>query len=431
LISTVFWLALAAVSFSCFFAACSSALRIFSKSKLEDLLEKRGQADRFDRFIEQSSKLLLMTGTLRATLSLVVLLSILYMFETATDAPSELWLKYVVSFVVTGLIISVFAVAIPVSVARYHPEKLLVRSMPLLNACLTVFMPVASLLDLLDPIVRRLTGSENEAVDVDERLTEEILSVVEDHNADAAVDEDQKDMLEGVIELRSTTAGQIMTPRIDVKGIEQQATLEQVKATILDLGHSRMPVYGENLDQIVGILYAKDMIRYIANGQPWEMDAVLREAFMVPESKPVADLLSDFKKLKVHMAIVLDEYGGTAGLVTIEDILEEIVGEIHDEYEPAGDDTSIRRIDDRIVEVDARVYIDDLNDELDLKLPEDDGYDTVGGFVFSSLGHIPEEGESFEFGNVRVTVTAATRTKVDRIRVEMLEVPGNGGNGGQ
>ncbi len=431
MISTVFWLALAAVSFSCFFAACSSALRIFSKSKLEDLLEKRGQADRFDRFIEQSSKLLLMTGTLRATLSLVVLLSILYMFETATDAPSELWLKYVVSFVVTGLIISVFAVAIPVSVARYHPEKLLVRSMPLLNACLTVFMPVASLLDLLDPIVRRLTGSENEAVDVDERLTEEILSVVEDHNADAAVDEDQKDMLEGVIELRSTTAGQIMTPRIDVKGIEQQATLEQVKATILDLGHSRMPVYGENLDQIVGILYAKDMIRYIANGQPWEMDAVLREAFMVPESKPVADLLSDFKKLKVHMAIVLDEYGGTAGLVTIEDILEEIVGEIHDEYEPAGDDTSIRRIDDRIVEVDARVYIDDLNDELDLKLPEDDGYDTVGGFVFSSLGHIPEEGESFEFGNVRVTVTAATRTKVDRIRVEMLEVPGNGGNGGQ
>lgn len=431
MISTVFWLALAAVSFSCFFAACSSALRIFSKSKLEDLLEKRGQADRFDRFIEQSSKLLLMTGTLRATLSLVVLLSILYMFETATDAPSDLWVKYVVSFVVAGFIISVFAVAIPVSVARYQPEKLLVRSMPLLNACLAVFMPVASLLDLLDPIIRRLTGSEDEEVDVDERLTEEILSVVEDHNADAAVDEDQKDMLEGVIELRSTTAGQIMTPRTDVKGIEQQATLEQVKTTILDLGHSRIPVYGENLDEIVGILYAKDMIRYIANGQPWEMGAVLREAFMVPESKPVADLLSDFKKLKVHMAIVLDEYGGTAGLVTIEDILEEIVGEIHDEYEPAGDDTSIRRIDDRIVEVDARVYIDDLNDELDLKLPEDDGYDTVGGFVFSILGHIPEEGESFEFGNVRVTVTAAARTKVDRIRVEMLEVPGNGRDGGQ
>ena len=421
------WIALVAVVLSCYFAACSSALRIFSKAKLDDLLEAQDRSDRLDPFLERCPMLLMMTGMLKATLNLVVLLSILYLFEGIGNI--ERWQKYVASFVVAGIIISVFAVAIPVSMARYQPEKLLARSMPALQACLAVFRPLASLLLLFDPIVRRLTNSEQQSHNGDERLTEEILSVVEDHEADASVGEDQKDMLEGVIELRSTTAGQIMTPRTDVKGLEVDATLEEVRAAILELGHSRIPVYNASLDNIDGILYAKDMIRFVGNGQLWDMKDVLRQAYMVPESKPVSDLLSEFKSRKVHMAIVLDEYGGTAGLVTIEDILEEIVGEIQDEYEPAEDSTTIQHLDDRTAEVDARVYVDDLNDEMNLKLPEDDGYDTVGGFVFSTLGHIPEVGEHFEFLNIRVTVTAAERTKVNRVRIEVLESQSTAGNG--
>jgi CBS domain containing-hemolysin-like protein len=169
----------------------------------------------------------------------------------------------------------------------------------------------------------------------------------------------------------------------------------------------------------------KDLIPYVGqdSGQPFDLRSILREPYMVPESKPVHELLTEFKVSKVHMAIVLDEYGGTAGLVTIEDILEEIVGEIQDEYEPV-DETppGIERLDEQTVLVDARLRVDDLMDELDLELPEDRDYDTVGGFVLATLGHLPQAGEQFDFDGVRVTVTEAERTRVNRVRVERIGV---------
>ena len=425
------WIAMGATIAGCYFAACSAALRSFSRSKLSDLLKESGKSQKLEPFLERTSELVLITSTMRVGLNLVVLLCILSLFESVFEAGEQQLLKYVVSFAVAALVISVFAVAIPVSMARYQAERLLVRTMPLLNISVAVFRPLASLLYLFDPIVRRISGGQTSLSSSDELLTEEILSVVEDHEEDAAVDEDQKDMLEGVIELRSTTAGQIMTPRTDVKGIESDASLEQVKDAIITLGHSRIPVFHDNLDGIVGMLYAKDMIKFLGqNGQPFDLKQVIRDAFMVPESKAVGDLLGEFKARKIHIAVVLDEYGGTAGLVTIEDILEEIVGEIQDEYEPVKDNPSIRKLDDGVAEVDARVYVDDLNDEMRLKLPEDDGYDTVGGFVFSTLGHIPAVDESFEFDNIRITVTDAERTRVNRVRVEVLAASsGDDGNG--
>ena len=427
-----YWVATAALLLGCYFAACASALRTYSRTRLSELLEDRNQVERLDPFIASGAKLLLMTGTLRTILNLVVLLSILWIMgfgpvraETASATPpagsAQLWGQYLLVFVLTGGLISIFGVAIPVSLARYQPEQLLARSMRVLQLTLILLTPLANVLYVFDPIVRRVFGGNDETSSADDRLAEEILSVVEDHEEEAAVDEDRKDMLEGVIELRSTAAGQIMTPRTDVKGIEANATLQGVKEVILDLGHSRIPVYRGNLDDIVGVLYAKDMIKYLDNGEPWSIQNVIREAYMVPESKPVNELLAEFKTRKVHIAVVLDEYGGTAGLVTIEDILEEIVGEIQDEYEPTAPNAAIQKIDDKIAEVDARVRINDLNDELDLELPEHEDYETVGGFVFSTLGHIPAVGENFEFENVRVTVAAAERTKVLRVRLEMVE----------
>ena len=407
--------ALVAMLMGCYFAACSAALRTFSRSRLGDLLEARGHSDRFEPFLARLPKLTLMIATLRTSLNLIVLLAILWIFQD--DATPDPWL-YVAAFVLAGTIISVFAVAVPVSVARYRGEQLLAWSMSLLQGCLVIFMPLANALHMFDPIMRRILGGQSEPAP-DERLTEEILSVVEDHEEEAAVDENQKDMLEGVIELRSTTAEQIMTPRTEVKGIEDDASIDEVKKAILELGHSRIPVYRESLDHIVGILYAKDMIKFLGNGEPWKIP--LREPFLVPESKSVNELLAEFKARKVHMAIVLDEYGGTAGLVTIEDVLEEIVGEIHDEYEPSEEVRMMAKVDERVVEVDARVRVHDLNDEFDLELPEHEDYDTVGGFVFSTLGHIPEAGESFDFQDIRVTVTEAERTKVSRVRMEVLE----------
>jgi CBS domain containing-hemolysin-like protein len=233
-------------------------------------------------------------------------------------------------------------------------------------------------------------------------------------------------MLEAVFEFPTTTVGEIMTPRTDVIGIEASADLDNVREMIQKHGHSRIPVYEENLDNIQGILYAKDLLRYVGTDLPFEMGEVLRHALMVPESKPLAALLADFKANKVHIAIVLDEYGGTAGLVTIEDIVEEVVGEIQDEYEPQDEKPEFRKLEDGSYEVEARMRVDDVNDELGLDWPEDEDYDTVGGFVFSTIGHVPEQGESFDFQDCRVTVIDVERTRVNQVRIEKIERSGVG-----
>ena len=228
--------------------------------------------------------------------------------------------------------------------------------------------------------------------------------------------DDQKQMIEAIFDLRDTDAGAVMTPRTDVQGVELTASLAEVRATLIEEGHSRVPVYGENLDDIAGILYAKDLLPLLkprARRRPpaaaFDLRSLLREPMLIPESKNVLELLREFRATQVHLAIVVDEYGGTAGLVTIEDILEEIVGEIHDEYEAEAEAPGVEALDDGRSRVDARLPIDDLNDRLELDVPEDEEYDTVGGFVLETLGHIPDIGESFESHGVKVTVEQAEK----------------------
>lgn len=420
------WLALLACLLSCYFAACHIALKTFSRARLQELLEEQGRGDRLEPFVAQKRNFLLMTGGVRVCLSLAVLLAIDH--ELEQRYPELSWVAQdSLAFVFAVVLVSVFAMAVPMSVARYYRERLLARSMRILESCLILSRPFTASLSLFDPVVRRVVGNQDEAADSD--LSDEILSVVEEHENGGAVDEGQKEMIEAVVDFPTTTVGQIMTPRTDVQGIEVNLPLDEVRSVILREAHSRIPVYQQNLDHILGILYTKDLIRFIGDDSQFDLRSILRDALMVPESKPVREMLAEFKSRKVHIAIVLDEYGGTAGLVTIEDILEEIVGEIHDEYESAEDRPPIRHLDDQTVEVDARVYIDDLNDDLDLQLPEDRDYDTVGGFVFSTLGHIPVAGESFEFDRIKFYVAAAERTKVTRVRLDLTghDMPAGGG----
>ncbi|MFP4224010.1 MAG: hemolysin family protein [Phycisphaeraceae bacterium] len=420
-------IALIAAVLSCYFAALHVAMKTFSRKRLADVLDRRGRLGELEPFIVRLPGQMLLSATLRTCLSLVVVLSILYAVELRAGIWA--WLpRYAVAFGIAGVVLSVFSVAIPTSWARYRCEELLATSMPLMRVLLVVLRPVVAALHLFDPLIRRISGAD--LVSAEDQLSDQVLSVVEEHDVEASVDEAQKEMLEAVFELPGTTAEEIMTPRTDIKGIEATSSLFEVKQAIMDFGHSRIPVYEENLDHVVGILYAKDMIRFLGDGDEFDLRTVVREAFMVPESKSVRELLAEFKGRKVHMAIVLDEYGGTAGLVTIEDILEEIVGDIRDEYEPTEEQPQISTLDEKTAVVDARMRIDDLNDEMNLDLPENEDYDTVGGFVFAALGHIPEKGETFEFPGLRFTVTEAERTKVRRVRVEKLASEATPSNGG-
>jgi CBS domain containing-hemolysin-like protein len=227
-------------------------------------------------------------------------------------------------------------------------------------------------------------------------------------------------MIESVLELGETTAEEIMTPRTDLVALQADAQLADVLDVIAKEGHSRIPVYDDNIDDVIGLVYAKDLLSEVGKGpSEFNLREKIRKAYFVPESKLLKDLLHEFQNQKLHIAVVLDEYGGTAGVVTIEDILEELVGEITDEYESPEPEPLVQ-VDEKIVEVDARMNVDDLNDKLEIDVPDEDDYETIGGFIFSYLGYIPKTGESFTHNNLKFTVTNAEDRRIKRIRIEML-----------
>ena len=428
------WVLIVASVLSCFFAANNLALHHLSRMRLEEVLRHKGKEEKIETLVRKRNAFIVLTAVIRTVLNLLILLAAVILFKEATD-----WRRLLTATLVAGGIIAVLGVAVPGSLARYAGEPLLAMSLPILRLCHLILQPVLWLLHLCDPIIRRLVGAGTELENGEfSPVEQEIIDVASEGEKAGLMDETQKDMIEAVVEFPNKTVGEIMPPRTDVSGIELSVRLDEVKQIVAETGHSRFPIYDGDLDHIVGVLYVKDLLRLVGaeRTEPFEIGQILRDALLVPESKTLRALLEEFQLRKVHLAIVLDEYGGTAGLVTIEDILEEIVGEIRDEYEPPDEaEPEINRVNDRCAEADGRVYIDDLNDELEIAIPEDDDYDTVGGFVFSTLGHIPEVGESFDYENVRVTVLAAEKTKINKIRVEILDAEGvtvdetNGKNG--
>jgi CBS domain containing-hemolysin-like protein len=254
--------------------------------------------------------------------------------------------------------------------------------------------------------------------------TEELKILVETGSERGDIEEEEKEMITGVIELGDKQVHEVMVPRIGIRAVNVDDPLDEVLDMIIAAGHSRVPVFEESLDNIVGILYAKDLLPYLkGNGRSREaidLRRLARPPVYVPESKPVDDLLHEMQVAKRHIAIVVDEYGGTAGLVTMEDVVEEIVGEIQDEYDK--EDSSIEDIstDAEIAfRLDGRVSMDDLRDLFDLDdddEPDEDAYDTVGGFVVHRVGRIPLPGAEIAFrDDVRIVVEAAEPRRVARV----------------
>ncbi len=228
------------------------------------------------------------------------------------------------------------------------------------------------------------------------------------------------------MELGDADVSQIMTPRTDMISIPASCSWDEMLQQAINGGHTRIPVYGRNRDDILGILHTKDLLPELARepekrGEPWTK--LLRQPVFVPETKPIDALLQELQRGRNHMVVVLDEYGGVSGLVTMEDVLEEIVGEIVDEYDAAHVE-GLRELAPGVCEALGRVHIDEINERLGLELPEDADYDTIGGFVFNELGHIPTAGEDLLWRNVRITVLDATRRRIERVRIEVLDAAG-------
>jgi len=413
----VLGLALSAIG-SLFFSILSYALRDFARTKLGEELEKRGRGAWLDRVLEHTTDLVFVTAMLRVLFNILILI---YVLRLLAGSMLTLGQQYVLG-IVCGFVITVFvSVAIPSAVARHAAEETIAIFAPFLLAVRAMLRPVTFVMRGIDSMVKQASGTEKE--EPEEQIEQEILSAVEEGAEQGVVDQQEQEMIKSVIEFRDTTAGQIMTARPEIVGLESKATLAEVKTAIEETGRSRLPVYEGDLDHILGILYARDLLQYLGERPAaFDIKSAMRPAFYVPEMKPLRDLLKDFRQQKVHIAIVLDEYGGTAGLVTIEDVLEELVGEISEEHE-AGDSSMLKKLDEKTAEADARIYVDELNRQMEVGIPEDEGYSTLGGFISTTLGKIPQTGATFEHGGVKYTVLDAEPQKVNRVRLQVQEKP--------
>jgi len=225
-------------------------------------------------------------------------------------------------------------------------------------------------------------------------------------------------MIHGIIEIGDKTVREIMIPRTDIIGVDKEAGLRDIVKLFKEHRHTRMPVFEENIDHIIGLIHTKDLLLFytLSSSQKFDMDKVLRPIEFTPEQKKVDELLNEMRTKKQHMVIVVDEYGGTAGMVTLEDLLEEIVGEIRDEYDTAEQDL-LTMIDDQKVRVDAGFPLEELNDRLRLGIEESGDYDTVGGYVHAMLGKIAEEGDSFNSGRVKWVVEKVNGRRIETVRL--------------
>ena len=414
-----------------FFSVNAMTLRTFSRLRLQEAFKRAGKKEEsarqlIDKLIGNAEKLILTCSVYRIIFNVCILLLVLHVFSVRdTDETQAIIVlttgRCALALVVTALFSFIFTLAIPHAWAKYAGEGILSRTHALLTFFAVIASPLLYILRLHDSLVRRLAGvPETTPEEQQEERQEEFLSDLEEHRMEGAVDKEEQEMIENILELSETRADEIMTPRTDIVAVEVNSDLQKVLETISNAGHTRVPVYEGNIDNIIGLVYAKDLLCEIGkDSAKFKLRDRIREAYFVPETKLMRVLLHEFQNQKLHVAVVLDEYGGTAGIITLEDILEELVGEITDEYEKTRAEP-IRRIDADTVEVDARTYIDDVNDRFGLNLPEEEDYDTIGGFVFSRLGYIPKNNETFEYENLKFTITGAEPRRIKRIKIQKV-----------
>lgn len=248
-----------------------------------------------------------------------------------------------------------------------------------------------------------------------ERGPKEIQKVLDESEQQGLIDHDEGDMIEGIFDLKQTVAREIMIPRTHVVSVSKDCTREEALNTIIESGYSRIPVYSENVDHIVGILYAKDLLPLWLNGKDeFSIEEIYKEAFFVPETKRINDLLKELRNKKSHLAVIVDEYGGTAGIVTIEDIIEEIIGEIRDEHD--FEEELFLPQEDGSVLINARANLDDFEEHFGVKLPRG-GFDTLGGFIIHLMGKVPRKGEEIAYAGLRMRIQGGDQKRITRVLV--------------
>jgi CBS domain containing-hemolysin-like protein len=399
-----------------FLAAAETSLTRMSRARAIHLAEeqRRGAAQLL-RLVEQPARFL----------NLVLLLVlVVQVFATAlfTSVLSRLvggGLGVAIAATVMTILTFIFAEVAPKTYAVQQTDRAALAVAPVVY--------VLTRLPVLGPLTRLLIGIGN-VVTPGKGLKsgpfvseEEIRAMVDEAERDDVIEEEEREMIHSIFEFGDTILREVMTPRPDMVAVPVSTSLQEVLELILRSGYSRIPVYQDDIDNVVGLAYAKDVLRRLHDGQADKPLAdILRPAPIMPESMRAAECLREMRRRKSHMVIVIDEYGGTAGLVTIEDLLEEIVGEITDEYDQ--EDPNVEPLPDGDYRVNARLGIDEVNELLDVQLPSTE-WDTIGGLLINLVGGVPREGQELEFQGLRLTAERVQGRRIGRVRIRRVAPP--------
>jgi putative hemolysin len=410
-----------------FFVAAEIALVSIRRSRVEQLIDEgnpgarrvRRLQDDPGRFLAVSQLGLTVIGFFASAFAAVSLAEGLtrVLAGAGVGEGTAQGLALIIVTVVLALFTIIFAELVPKTLALSSPERFAIALSLPVEFFARALGPVIA---LLTGVTRTITGFLGANVTNEAQITaEELRLIVERGGEQGVLEAEEEQMINAVIELGSRRVHEVMVPRIAIAAIQASATFDEAIETIIEHGHSRIPVYEESVDEILGILYAKDLLPILrdSSGPRPDLRAQLRTPVYIPESMTVDDLLHEFQRRKVHIAIVLDEYGGTAGLVTIEDLLEEIVGEIQDEYDT--EEPMVVRLSEDEARVDGRASVDELSELFDtqLDLEDEDEYDTVGGLIYHRIGGIPSPGDQVSVDGLMLTVETTDGRRVGKVLV--------------
>ena len=409
-----------------FFVAAEIAFVTVRRTRLDELADEGDRrAARALRLLKDPGRFLAVIQVaitfLGALASAVAAVSIVELLATPLSGVSWIGERAgALALLVVTLLVSIVSIVlgelIPKGFALANPDRIALAASGPISLFAKIVSPLVALLVLLTKAISKPFGID--PTRTPELSAAEIRLIVEQGSQQGVLEAEEEQMISAVMSLSDSKLHEVMVPRIDIVAIDQEATFDEAVEVVLKEGHSRTPLYRESVDHIVGILYAKDLLRLIAAGGPRpRLRDIMRPALFVPESQSVDDLLHELQRRKVHMAVVLDEYGGTAGLVTIEDLLEEIVGEIQDEFDE--EEPMKVEISPGEVILDGRADIDELTELVEpvLELEDDEEYDTLGGFVYHRIGRVPVVGDAVVIEPFVITVIKVSGRRVGKVRV--------------
>jgi gliding motility-associated protein GldE len=405
--------------FSAFFSSTETAFFALTRSQIGALPERKDRTGRrLAKLLGNPRRLLivLLTGNTLvniAAATTVALATQRLVGHSQIARP----LVFLLQIVVVTLLILFLGEVLPKLAAIRNPLRWSERASLTLQVVGWILSPIVFLLLPLADSVARFLGVERKRWTLS---AEEIRTLVEVGEEHGELEKEERELITSIFDFGETTVREVMIPRTDMVCVSVEAPLDEVIEAIRQKGHSRIPVYEKSIDNVVGILHGKDLLPLVAGDMQRPIGKIMREPLFVPEGKLIQELLREFQKEKMHMAIVVDEYGGTAGLVTLEDIIEEIVGEIQDEYDV--EPPLWQRLDDHTVVADARLDPETLNEVLgDEVIPTEEDYETLGGFLLSELGEVPEEKVTVEFHNYDFSIEEVQGNRIVKVRIVKRE----------